>query len=212
MRCSTRADGDFHLHGPTPVDLERRRRALVDLPWTMLDQTHGVERCEVERPGAHDRSVGDVAATGVVGAVLGCWAADCAPVVVVGELTRIAVAHAGWRGLAAGVIDVAVRSCREPIDRVVLGPVIGPCCYEFDVDHADAVAARLGLAPRAVRGVTSWGTPSLDVPAIVAALSARHEAPLFRFGGCTGCGDRWFSHRVRRDRCRHVLAAWQEAS
>lgn len=210
VRCSTRDDGDFHrIDVPFP-ELERRRRAFVDLPWTMLAEHHGVDAREVARPGEHDGAPGDVMSTGRFGAVLGCWVGDCAPVVVVGERGRVSVAHAGWRGLAAGVLDVAIDAVAERVDQVIIGPTIGPCCYEFGRDDLDAVAAGMRLPSDLVTAVTSDGAPALDVPAAVGAVARRLDVELVRLGGCTGCEYPGYSHRVRRDPQRHVLAVWQE--
>lgn len=210
VRCSTRHDGDFHRERVPFDELERRRRLLVDRPWTMLDEHHGVTVRDVTFPGEFDGATGDVLVTGVPGAVLGCWVADCAPVVLVGSDERVAVAHAGWRGLAAGVLDVAVEALGEPLDRVVLGPVIGPCCYEFGADDLERVAVGVGLGPDEVRGRTGDGRPALDVPGAVSAFARRWGAPVSVIGGCTGCGYPGYSHRVRRDLERHVVAVWSE--
>lgn len=219
VRCSVRDDGDFH-RVDVPADvLEARRRSFVDLPWTMLDEHHGVEVREVHRPGDHDGAPGDVLVTGVPDAVLGCWVGDCAPVVLVGRHARVAVAHAGWRGLASGVLEVALAALDEPLQRVVLGPTIGPCCYEFGVGELDRVAEGLRLPVDAISGRTDDGRLALDVPTAVARALARSTArsversgaPLVRLGACTGCTYPGFSHRVRNDPERHVVAVWQEA-
>lgn len=212
VRCSRRSDGDFHPHHSPLGQLRRRQRAFVDAPWTMLDQSHGATAVEVEQPGSHDGSPGDVMATGSSGAVLGCWAADCAPIVVVGAGSRMAVAHAGWRGIVAGVLDAAVASCDAPVLAVALGPVIGPCCYEFADSDIELVADRLGLPPTAIRGRSVRGVGSLDVPAVIGWFAERLGVPLVRIGGCTGCEFPGFSYRVRQDPGRHVVAVWQEES
>lgn len=211
MRCSTVSDGDFHRIDVPFDELERRRRAFVDLPWTMLDQQHGVAAIEVTEPGGGDGAVADVAATGIPDAVIGCWVGDCAPVVLVGRSRRIAVAHAGWRGLAAGVIDAAIEALDESVASVVLGPSIHPCCYEFGADDLAAVAAGVHAHPDELSGVTRSGRLALDVPAAVAAAVVGTGAPVERLGACTGCTYPGFSHRVRRERQRHVLAVWQVA-
>jgi len=209
IRCSTRVDGDFHLTRQPHVELDRRRRALIDLPWTMADQRHGVDVVRVDAPGAGDRAPGDILITDLDDVVLGCWAADCAPLVMVGVDGEFALVHAGWRGLAAGIVDVAVAAFRQPVAEIVLGPAIGPCCYEFGVDDLAAVAAGVHADVAAVRATTADGRPALDVPAAVAAAADRHELGVSDIGGCTGCSHDGFSHRVRRDPERHVVAAWR---
>jgi copper oxidase (laccase) domain-containing protein len=217
---SDRRHGDLHLIAVDGHDLEARRRALVDLPWTMLDEVHGTDVVEITRPGEQDRARGDVAVTSVDGAVLGVWVGDCAPIVVVAPTGRFAVAHAGWRGILGGVLDTAVDVVLGRADGTAsgdatgagpvaaLGPCIGPCCYEFGAGEMARVADALDVPLARLRRTTSWGTPSLDVPAAVEAVLARRGVPLARLGGCTGCDGRWWSHR-RGDRGRQVLAAWR---
>lgn len=215
-----RRDGDFHLDHVPPAELAGRRRAVVDLPWTMLHEVHGTVVRRVSTPGEHDRAVGDVAVTAVPDAVLGTWTGDCAPVVVVAPDGRFGVAHAGWRGLAAGVLGTLGAALGVgPGDGAVafLGPVVGACCYEFGERELLAVAAGAGVDADAVRAQTTWGTASLDVTETVrsglAALGvtvmSRHTGTSSQAGGgCTACAGRWFSHRLG-DRQRHVTAAWR---
>jgi len=211
IRCSTRVDGDFHLTRQPAADLEHRRRALIDLPWTMADQRHGVDVVRVESPGGGDRTPGDIVITDLSDVVLACWSADCAPLVLVGAEREFAVVHAGWRGLAAGVVDVAVAAFREPVTEIILGPVIGPCCYEFGDGDLAAVAAGVHADVSAVRATTTDGTTALDVPSAVAAAALRHGVTSSNIGGCTGCVHDGFSHRARSDPERHVVAAWRPA-
>jgi copper oxidase (laccase) domain-containing protein len=211
VRCSRRGDGDFHRVDVPFPELEARRRTFVDLPWSMLDEHHGVIARDVTQPGEHDGATGDVLTTGLTDAVLGCWVGDCAPVVLVGERQRLGVAHAGWRGLAAGVLDVAVAALAEEVTHLVLGPTIGPCCYEFGADDLDTVAGALDVPAALVSARTRRGTLALDVPGAIAAYADRLGVTCTRLGGCTGCTYPGFSHRVHRDRRRHVVAAWMEA-
>ncbi len=216
MVVSERLDGDFNVDRVDPEVLDRRRRALVDLPWTMPLERHGVEVIEVSGPGEGDRAIGDVIATSLPGCVLGVWVGDCAPVVLAGSGGRLVVAHAGWRGIAAGVLDVAVAAvgADEPSTEVTayLGPCVGPCCYEFGLDDLDTVAAAVGVGAAAVRGVDRDGRPSLDVRAAVVAALARHGIEVHVDPVCTGCDLRYFSHRVRAEPERHVVAAWLEVA
>ncbi|NNE11329.1 MAG: hypothetical protein HKN41_03700 [Ilumatobacter sp.] len=209
IRCSTRSDGDFHPSHGDPSRRDELRRRLVDLPWTVLDQRHGTEVVRVPQPGAGDGMIGDIAITDRTDAVLGCWVADCAPVVLIGNDRELAVAHAGWRGLAGGVIDAAVDAMTEPVDAALLGPTIGPCCYEFGADDLAAVAA--GVGSSAIAGRTTDGRPALDVPRAVAAALGRRGIALEPIAstGCTGCAYDGFSHRIRSDTARHVVAVWQ---
>ena len=204
---STRADGDFHRTGCDFEQLEARRRSFVDLAWTQLDQRHGVGVVGVDRPGAGDGAVGDIAISSIDDAVLGCWVADCAPVVLVGARAQFAVVHAGWRGLADAVLGAAFDAFDEPVVGALLGPTIGPCCYEFGATELPSVAAGVGAGVDVVTGSTSAGALALDVPAAV--RSACRPLDLQVLAGCTGCEFPGFSHRAHRDPQRHVVAAWQ---
>ncbi|MFV0306280.1 MAG: polyphenol oxidase family protein [Desertimonas sp.] len=210
---STRHDGDFHLsHVPTEV-LTARRRSLVDAPWAMLDEVHGVEVVAVADAVAADRQRGDVAVTDRAGLVLGVWTGDCAPLVLVAPDGRLAVAHAGWRGVAAGVVDVALRAV-DPAGaggvQGFLGPTIGPCCNEFGADDLGTVAAGLGCAPTDVTATTRWGTSSLDLPGAIERELVRHGVTLTTDRRCTREDPGLFSHRGG-DRGRHVTAAWRSS-
>jgi copper oxidase (laccase) domain-containing protein len=233
VRCSTRAHGDFHVEQPF-VDLERTRRSFVDLPWSQPDEVHGTDVLTVTAPGRPDLAVADALVTDLAGTVLGIWVGDCAPVAFVGATGRIGGAHAGWRGLFDGVLGATVAAMRAGVDDptvvAVLGPCIHPCCYEFGDADLACVAARFGDG---VVATTADGRPALDVPAAVASALAELDVALLdpaaaRTHGidigididiegidaptCTGCDPRgrWFSHRVRAERARHVMAVWKD--
>lgn len=205
IRCSTSADGDFHLEA-NPVALQHRRQAFMPGPWTQLDEVHGTAVRVIDRPGDLDAAVGDAAVTGCLGAVLAVWVGDCAPVVLVGEKGIVGVVHAGWRGALAGVLDRALdamQSMGAGAVKAYLGPCVHPCCYEFGELDLQPFSERLGAS---VVGRTTWGTMSLDMPAVVSLLLHQRQVPMTKLGGCTACsGGRWFSHR-RGDRGRHVMA------
>lgn len=210
IAASVVTDGNFHPGDVPAPELVRRQRALVDLPWTMLDQRHGVGIIEVDTPGAGDGAPGDIAVTGCSGAVLGCWVGDCAPIVLIGR-ERFAVVHAGWRGLAGGVVDTALAAVGAPVNAAVLGPTIGPCCYEFGRSELEGLADALSVEPAVIAAQTSWGSVALDVPAAVRAALAPFSLIPLVVGSCTGCSYPGYSHRVRAERGRHVVAAWRPA-
>jgi copper oxidase (laccase) domain-containing protein len=133
---------------------------------------------------------------------------------LVGAQATIAMVHAGWRGLQAGVLDAGLDAVGEADGAVVaavLGPSIHACCYEFGEGELRDVARGLGLRPEAIRGTTTWGTTALDVPAAIRTVLQRRDVGLTASGPCTGCDERWFSHRCRAEPGRHVLVAWGEA-
>jgi YfiH family protein len=171
---------------------------------------HGARVVTVTRPGEHAGIEADAAVTAVAGCRLAVRTADCVPIVIAGG-DAVAVVHAGWRGVAAGVVDSAVDAMRalgsEP-SRAWLGPHIRAGCYEFGADDLAAVAARLGDH---VRATTMWGTSALDLTAATAAaLEAAGVGNVEDDGVCTACSTLYFSHRARGEHERFATIAWVE--
>ena len=190
-------------------DVQARRRAVVDAPWTWLRQVHGDTVITVRGPGDGAGSKADASVTDQRDAVLAVLAADCAPVALVSPEGVVAAVHAGWRGLRAGVVQQAVDAA-QGLGATELRAVLGPCihaeCYEFSADDLDAVAAELGDG---VRAVTADGRPALDVPTAVS--SALEQAGVTEFddlGVCTACSDDYFSWRGRGELARQAMVVW----
>jgi len=193
--------------------LDGRRQALGELGLTLSDavfmeQVHGPG---VARVGHGDRGRGaadhahavprvDALVSTDVNVALVVLTADCAPVLLLDPGKGVAAAHAGRRGVQTGVIRAVVALLTTATGspptrlRALIGPAISGCCYELPADLADEV----GAVEPAARAVTSWGTPSMDVPAAVQAqLQAAGVARIARVHACTRCElDRWFSHRA----------------
>ncbi len=172
----------------------------------MLTEEHGADTVVVEAPGRHDGAAGDALYTAARGAVIGVWIGDCAPVAVIGE-RGIGIAHAGWRGLRAGVLESLLRVFAERGDRpvaAVIGPHIRVCCNEFGRDDLSSMVDRFG---QSVGGLDSCGCPSLDIGAVVRTVLGRHDlGRVAEVESCTKCrGDSYFSHR-RGDEGRQVMA------
>lgn len=216
VRCSQLFEGDFgcdHSGGAGAEgdeSLERRRQRLMSGRWTWLSQVHGADVALITEPGGCAGAVADGAVTTVPEAVLALHTADCAPVVVVGD-GALGVAHAGWRGIVAGVIGRVVDGVRRASAigavtevRAVIGPVIRPSSYEFGADDLAAVASAAGCD---VSGATSWGTPALDLcAAVLGALDAAGVNDVEDLGLDTA-RDGFFSYRARGDRGRQATAA-----
>lgn len=166
--------------------------------WTCLRQVHG-GAVHVEGPGqpapAGEPSPADAAVSTAAGAVLAILTADCAPVALVAPGVVGAV-HAGWRGVAAGVVEAAAARVTEAAGvppRAVLGPCIRPCCYEFSPADLEPIARRLG--PEVVAR-TAAGRPALDLPrAVHLTLASAGVTDVDDLGVCTSCSPRHFSHR-----------------
>jgi YfiH family protein len=114
-----------------------RNRAIVreHLPqfprW--LVQVHGTAVADLDTLGELDVATADAAAVSTPGRVAVVLTADCLPVFLcLEDGSRGAIAHAGWRGLAAGVLENAVAALGGEASRVLawLGPAIGPDAFE----------------------------------------------------------------------------------
>jgi YfiH family protein len=127
--------------------------------------------------------------------------ADCLPVAL-GCERAVAMLHAGWRGLAAGVLEEGVRALREVggsgSTLAVIGPAAGACCYEVGPE----VHAALGADHRDGRRI--------DLRAIARArLLAAGVAEVRDVPACTICDERFFSHRREGVRAgRQAGVAW----
>lgn len=204
-----RRHGDLAVSSD-PAAVDARRRAIVDAPWVWLRQVHGADVVVADAAGRGAGGAGDAVVTTALDAPIAVTVADCAPVVFIADGV-IGVAHAGWRGLVAGVIEATVSTMRDQgaTDIVaVLGACIRPQAYEFGAADLDRVVDRFGPG---VRATTATGTPALDVPATVrAALDETGVALAAVLGACTASEAelRW-SHRARGDRARQAMVAWR---
>jgi YfiH family protein len=212
--ATDRRDGDVHPRHVEVADLRQRQVAATGRHWVMAHQVHGLDVVETRRADVlHDAEpvagTGDVLVTHGQDLHVAVWTADCAPLVLIVDDGTVVGAHGGWRGLAAGVIDVAVDAAVAEGGRVsaaVLGPTIRPCCYAFGPELHD-VAVGVHADEREITGTTSDGQHALDVPAAIAAGLRHRGVELDVVGPCTGCDDRWFSHRTRSDRGRQATVA-----
>jgi len=153
-------------------------------------QVHGT-RVVVDGQGIEEADGQVTTAGGVAAMVL---VADCLPVALAGP-EAVGVVHAGWRGLAAGVLEAGVEATGAVA--AAIGPGIGPCCYEVGDD---------------VRAVFGAQGPTLDLKAVARALlEAAGVQEIHDCGLCTACDpERFFSHR--RDRGitgRQAGLAWR---
>ena len=155
------------------------------------------------------------------GVFVGVVTADCVPLLIASEAGgAVAAVHAGWRGLAAGVVPQSVDALRRHgcHERLVaaIGPHIGPCCYEVDAPVLDALRDAFGdrTVDAAARPVHA-GHALLDLGVLTAralrdAGVASVDVVRLR-GSCTRCDALRF-HSYRRDgaaagRLVHFVAA-----
>ncbi|MEA3078320.1 MAG: purine-nucleoside/S-methyl-5-thioadenosine phosphorylase / adenosine deaminase, partial [Actinomycetota bacterium] len=192
--------------GRARVIVTERADDGLDRECKTAKQVHG-SRVVVVDASTADVGEADGLVTAEPGLAVGVRTADCAPVLLIADGVVGAI-HAGWRGLLAGVVEegvAAMRGLGATSMAAVLGPAIGPECYEFSPADLDALAAVYGDG---VRGVTSAGAPALDVLAGVrVALERSGVTEITDLGGCTACDpDRWYSHRARGEAERMTSA------
>lgn len=185
--------------------------------WHLMRQVHGADVAVIAEDtpvGAEPRAV-DVMVTTCSERPLVVLAADCLPILAAGH-RAVGVAHAGWRGVVAGVPDALVTALEALGERaedlhVALGPAIGPCCYAVGPEVVEAVAA---VSDGVANAHTRSGAPSVDLRAAVRhRLRARgvgrtDDAPVIDAASgaahCTACGAGWFSHRRDARAGRHA--------
>jgi YfiH family protein len=132
--------------GDDPPDVARNREGLNEVlpaPPRWLQQVHG--HTVVPHDGQASLAAGSVPAdaqwSNTRGAVCAVLTADCLPVLFCDRRgTEVAAAHAGWRGLAAGVLENTVAAMSSPASELLawMGPAIGPAVYQVGAEVKDA--------------------------------------------------------------------------
>jgi hypothetical protein len=199
---TTRAMGDMKS-----ADARLRLRALLPAEPVWLRQVHGTD--VVNAASASAGTAADASYTHKKNTVCVVMAADCMPVLLAhdgGEV--IGIAHAGWRGLCAGVIEATIAALGVPAGRILawLGPAIGPAAYEIGDEVRGAFLQRDAQAAAAFR-TTRPGHWYLDLYAIARQrLAGCGVARVFGGGLCTASDPVRF-YSWRRDRAGERMAA-----
>lgn len=109
-----------------------------------LQQVHGIDVADLERLNDAEEPRADASVTDQAGQPLAVLTADCLPVLFcTADGQGVAAAHAGWRGLQAGVLEATVNALKVPPEQVIawLGPCIGKASYEVGGEVRDAFMA-----------------------------------------------------------------------
>jgi YfiH family protein len=195
---------------PRSVDVnwQRARRLMpLGVRFAQLKQVHGKAILTVgPRAEADPRPESDGMVTAMRGVVLCIYAADCVPVLLADtERGVIGALHAGWRGTLAGIAGAGVRAmvrqgARANAIRALLGPSIGPCCYEVDDELARRFERRFERAHSHVQPSDRTGKAYLDLRSIVGdqlAAAGLERDGIQKVGPCTKCeSERYFSRRA----------------
>jgi YfiH family protein len=220
---STRAGGvsqapfdSFNLGdhvGDDPAAVAENRRRLEQAQGcrpAWLSQVHGIEVVEADPSRVATADASWSATPGIACAVL---TADCLPALFCDRAgTRVAAAHAGWRGLAGGVLEATLDKLAVPAAEVLvwLGPAIGPQAFEvgpevreaFLADHAEAAAA---FVPS-----VNAGRYMADIYQLARIrLAARGVTAVYGGGLCTfSDAERFYSYRRNPRTGRQASLVW----
>ena len=160
-------------------------------------QVHGVRVASAEEPGEADAILATRA-----GVTVGIVTADCVPVLARAESGAVVAIHAGWRGLAAGVLEAGIAALQQVAEgavRAVIGPCASGCCYEVDAPVLFALSASYGGALEGFITESRPGHARLDLGGL--SLHALERAGVSAVAlarvpdGCTICHDHFESFR-----------------
>jgi YfiH family protein len=214
---------------PQAVLLNRQRmQAWIGRPPILLNQVHGNDLLDLDaavadfrpRPGA---LAGDADASLTRRTDIACeiQVADCLPVLVADPQGRVAAAaHAGWRGLAAGVVEKTVLAAAQAAGvapqsmEVWLGPCIGPQCFEVGADVQQALSRHSEQAPACFAQLPEPGKWLADLASLarlrlqamgVTAISGNDSSSMW----CTYTqAQQFFSYRRDRQCGRMSALIW----
>ncbi|SCK58906.1 conserved hypothetical protein [Variovorax sp. HW608] len=231
--CTTRAGGvsrgsyqglnlGDHV-GDDPIAVRSNRQALADAIGArpvFLQQVHAAEVAVLGRD-ATDGMAADGCTTVESGVACTIMVADCLPVLFTDEAgRRVAAAHAGWRGLAAGVLEGTLDAFREDGDatRVIawLGPCIGPDAFEVGDEvrvafEAISPEARQCFEPAGAQGKWMADLAGLARLRLCAAGVTRLYGNDSTDSWCTVHNPlRFFSHRRDRISGRFAACVWRD--
>ncbi len=219
-------------HPVPPFDRAEPLSEVSEAPVVPADvwrptQVHGARVVRVEEvcaPGElqrapkasahlHDLGEADAVLCTTAGCAVGVESADCVPILAQAGTRAVLAIHAGWRGLAAGVIEQAVAALEAVAEGAKLRAVIGPCargcCYEVDTPVLAALGARYEDALPAVSTPTRLGHARVDLAML--AESALHRAAQMPIrcavlpDACSICDPRFESHRRDGPRAARML-------
>lgn len=202
--------------GDVMANRARLRESLPSAPrW--LNQAHGAAVIDAARWEPDGSNAADASFTDTPGVVCAVSIADCMPVLLADVSGRcVAAAHAGWRGLAAGVVQATVQAMRQRLGDAgadvlaYLGPAIGPRHFEVGPEVLDAMRVQLPDAGRAFVPIAD-GKYLADLFDL--GRQALDQSRVARIYGGTDCTfsdpARFYSFRRDRTTGRHAALIWR---
>ena len=209
--------GDHVGDDPAAVAENRRRlkrEAALPAEPSWLAQVHGVTVVDLD--SARLKGPADGAVARGAGKVCAILTADCLPIVFATDSgDRVAAAHAGWRGLAAGVIEATVHALGVPGASLMawLGPAIGPEHFEVGAEVREALLSGDAQAVEAF-APNARGRFMADLWKLARGrLETLGVARIYGGGECTFThSHRYYSHRREGITGRQATLIWREES
>ncbi|WP_242207024.1 MULTISPECIES: peptidoglycan editing factor PgeF [unclassified Pseudomonas] len=195
-----------------PEAVAENRRRLTDhfsIQPAWLQQVHGIAVAHAD-PGIV--ATADASWTTTPGIACTAMTADCLPALFCDRAgTRVAAAHAGWRGLAAGVLEATLDSLDVPAGDVLvwLGPAIGPKAFEVGPEVREVFINQLPEAAQAFVPSDNAGKFMADIYMLARLrLAERGVTAVYGGGFCTVTDPRFFSYRRASRTGRFASLVW----
>ncbi|WP_409273982.1 peptidoglycan editing factor PgeF [Pseudomonas sp. KCJK9111] len=198
--------------GDDPAAVAQNRLRLsgeFDIQPAWLKQVHGLAVADADPSRVVEA---DASWTDRAGIACTVMTADCLPVLFCDQAgTQVAAAHAGWRGLAGGVLEATLDRLDVPPAQVLvwLGPAIGPQAFEVGLEVRDAFTA---VHPEAAQAFVDGERPGklmADIYALARIrLAARGVTAVYGGGLCTVSDERFFSYRRTPQGGRFASLVW----
>lgn len=176
-------------------------------PWRPK-QVHGAAVVDLARPDTDSQEADSVVAR-AAGLSIGVVTADCIPLLFAHPArVEVAAVHAGWRGLAAGVLENTVQALGGPDGwRVALGPAAGGCCYEVGPEVLTALAPAVADRTPTRPGHARLELRTIAIGRLLKAGVDRSQIEIV--GPCTICSRHWPSYRRDGEKAGRMLS-WVE--
>jgi len=202
--------------GDEPGDVRENRMRVATVMgiaaerFVYLQQVHGVNVVRADSKvltgGSDQPGVEFAASDGVyttdIDVVLSVLTADCVPcAIALPSAGVVAMLHAGWKGTIGNIVASALSGIKGELGldlseiKAVMGPAIGPCCYEVDEGRARLFVEKYGEDSNVVCGEGEHRLDLFQANRINLLEAGVREENISRVGGCTCCEERYFSFR-----------------
>jgi YfiH family protein len=201
----------LHVDDDAQAVAKNRQRllSLLGCRPAWLQQVHGISVVHADSEQVLEADAGWTATPGIACAVL---TADCLPVLFCDRSgTRVAAAHAGWRGLSAGVLEKTLEALAVEAEEVLvwLGPAIGPQSFEVGAEVREVFVQQHGQAASAFLPSSNAGRFMADIYQLARIrLAARGVTAVYGGGFCTVNDPRFYSYRGSAQTGRFASLIW----